>query len=127
MKRWLIVVYFCTISFMLFSSETSEMNQSPPYLYKILSLTNWQATQGNPVVQLSSEDDSFIHLSTEDQLEKIIQKYWSDAPQLVILKIDTNKLKGRLVFEANPGGTNKYYHLYDGLIPLDSILEAKII
>lgn len=27
----------------------------------------------------------------------------------------------------NPGGANKYYHLYNGYIPFESVLEAKIV
>lgn len=104
-----------------------EINQSPRYLYKILSLRNWLATQNRKTVQLSAEDNAFIHFSTEDQLERIVGKYWSDAPQLVILKIDSTKLEGRLAFETNAGGTTKYYHLYDGFIPFNSILESKIV
>lgn len=103
------------------------MNQSPPCLYKVLSLRNWQATQNRKTVQLSAEDDAFIHFSTKDQLEKIIEKYWVDAPQLVILKIDSSKLEGELIFELNAGGSTKYYHLYNGFIPFSSILESKIV
>lgn len=102
---------------------TEEMNHPPQYLYKILSLSNWQASQSKKTTQLSAEDDAFIHLATQDQLERIIAKYWADAPQFVILKIDSHKLEGKLVFEANPGGTTKYYHLYNGFIPFDSIVD----
>ena len=130
-----LLVCLLAISFPLLGSErfandkqtAKEMQQAPPYLYKILSLRNWQATQRGKAVQLSAEDEAFIHLSTEDQLERILGKYWADAPQFVILKIDTTQLKGRLVLEANPGGTTKYYHLYDGSIPVHSIVEAKIV
>lgn len=76
---------------------------------------------------LPADDDAFIHLAKEDQLDKIIAKYWADAPQLVILKIDTSKLQGNLVYEANPGGTTKYYHLYRGFIPFSAIAESKTI
>ncbi len=90
---------------------------APKYLYKILSMRNWLATQSRKTVILSAEDDAFIHFSKEEQLEKIIDKYWGDVPQFVVLKIDTNKLQGKMLLEANPGGTNKYYHLYQGFIP----------
>ncbi len=136
MKRWLTIACLCAVSFSLCGKEelasnkevtVEGMDQSLQYLYKILSLRNWQATQNRKTVQLSAEDDIFIHFSTEDQLERIVGKYWADAPQFVILKIDSNKLEGRLVFEINPGGTAKYYHLYDGFIPFSSIVESKIV
>jgi peptide deformylase len=103
------------------------MDQNTQYLYKILSHRNWLATQNRATVQLSFEDDVFIHFSTEDQLERIIKKYWADEPQFAILKIESSQLEGRLVFEANPGGSTKYYHLYEGFIPFHAIVESKII
>lgn len=136
MKKWLVVAYLCTVSFSLSGEEklannkeimVEGINQSPQYLYKILSARNWQATQNSKSVQLSAEDGVFVHFSTEDQLERIIEKYWADRPQFVILKIDANKLEGKLAFETNPGGTTKYYHLYEGFIPFNSILESKIV
>lgn len=104
-----------------------EKEVIPNYLYKILSVGDWQLSQGQKSLKLSNADEEFIHFSTEDQLSKIIEKYWKDESKFVILKIDTAKLPGKLVFEANPGGTNKYYHLYNGSIPRDAIIESKIM
>lgn len=106
--------------------ETKNV-KAPVYLYKILSIRHWQASQGRKTIFLSSEDEAFIHFSTEDQLDKIINKYWADVPEFVVLKVETDKLEGRLVYEANPGGTTKYYHLYQGIIPFDAIVESKNI
>lgn len=111
------------------SAERNQINmtEQPEYLFKILSLEQWNASQNRPYLILSAEDEAFIHLSTQDQLDKIIEKYWSNAPQYVVLKVRSKALEGKLMYEANPGGTNKYYHLYSGKIPFESIKEAKII
>jgi len=99
----------------------------PRYLYKVLSVENWKASQATPALQLSEEDRDFIHLAKEDQLERIISKYWANVPEYVILKLDPSKLPGRLVYEANPGGSNKYYHLYEGSIPRQAVIDAKVV
>lgn len=90
-------------------------DEVPRYLYKILSVENWNAS--TDYVKLPEEDHAFIHFSTEDQLDRIISKYWV-GKNYVVLKVDTRKLPGKMVYEANPGGTNKYYHLYNGSIPM---------
>ncbi|MBA3238829.1 MAG: peptide deformylase [Parachlamydiaceae bacterium] len=110
-----------------FEMEKIEMVDTPKYLYKILSLRLWDASQKNAHLVLSAEDEAFIHLSTKSQLNNILKKYWSNIPQFVVLKVETSKLHGKLVYETNPGGTSKYYHLYQGLIPLNSVIEAKTI
>lgn len=111
-KIFLMLCCFGTI----FGEET------PKYLYKVLSIENWKASKNN--VKLSKDDSAFIHFSTEDQLERIISKYWAQS-DYVVLKIDTKKLPGKMVYEANPGGQNKYFHLYDGFIPLDAVVDVK--
>lgn len=104
------------------SIQMSE--KQPTYLYKVLSMDDWGNTC--KTIHLSSMDSDFIHFSTEEQLDKIIEKYWADVSEYVVLKVETAKLPGNLVLEANPGGTNKYYHLYNGAIPLTSIIELKV-
>lgn len=68
-----------------------------------------------------------FHLPRKDQLDRIIRKYWDKVSEYVVLKIDKKKMAGKLFFEANPGGENKYYHLYGGSIPLKAVVESKII
>ena len=102
-----------------------SMEEHPKYLYKILSLDDWK--KGGDNMHLSLGDSEFIHFSTEEQLPKIIDKYWRDVLEFMILKVDTHKLAGNLVFEANPGGTTKYYHLYQGYIPRNAVVEATTI
>ena len=104
-----------------------ECGLPPKYLYKITTMENWTESQERPVLKLLIADDDFIHLATEDQIGRILTKYWSNYCDLVILKLETAKLKGRVEFETNPGGTNKYYHLYNGTIPREAVVESKIL
>lgn len=100
---------------------------TPQYLYKILPVENWKKNRGMDSAKLTDADQDFIHFAREDQLDRIVGKYWDKVPEYVILKIDIAKLPGKLIFEANPGGENKYYHLYGGSIPLEAVIESKII
>jgi uncharacterized protein (DUF952 family) len=111
----------------LLVEQQMEKSQTPKYLYKVLKVRDWKESQRKGIVQLANDDKSFVHLATGDQVSRIVGKFWINIPEYVILKIDTSRLKGRLVFEANPDGTNKYYHLYDGSIPLDAVIHAKEI
>lgn len=107
--------------------QNLEIEMTPQYIYKVVSIEDWEASQTIGSVMLAETDHEFIHLATQDQLSRIIEKFWGKAPEYVILKIDTSKMKGKLVLEANPGGTNKYYHLYNGSIPLSAVVDAKTV
>jgi len=93
------------------------------FLYKVISEKNWQESQNAKILLLDPMDKEFIHLAMESQLDRIISKFWGEGPKYIVLKLDVNLLQGNLVLEANPGGTHQYYHLYDGSIPLKSVLE----
>lgn len=126
MKTWILVLIASGLLTRLVASH-AQPDSSPQFLYKVLSVDNWQRSQTQNNLVLSKDDNEFIHLSTKDQLDRITSKYWADVPEFVILKVATNRLTGRLVLEANPGGSSKYYHLYDGSIPLQSVVESKIV
>lgn len=97
----------------------------PQYLYKAVSIENWDESQSD--VRLSGNDQKFVHFARTDQLNRILTKYWGEASEYMILKVETAKLPGKLVYESNPGGAAKYYHLYDGSIPMDAVAETKHI
>lgn len=123
------------ISFFALTEATTTLSQqssytpdnTPRYLYKILSVENWEKSQKEKAVVLTSDDTHFIHFSTEDQYPRIVEKYWKGVPKYVLLKVETSKLPGRLVFETNPNGGTKYYHLYEGSIPLNAVVNSKVI
>jgi uncharacterized protein (DUF952 family) len=106
--------------------EEAQVDLIHPFLYKIISAKDWEDSQQQKKLKLSPMDDKFIHLATEYQIDGILDKYWKNESRFVILKIQTDKLQGKLVFEANPGGINRYFHLYDGYIPFDSIVDGKL-
>lgn len=129
------IFYFCLISTTAFSygtpkeimSSSNQEENTPTFLYKILSIENWQKSQNLGTMKLSEDDAAFIHFSKEDQLERITSKYWAHIPKYVICKIEVSKLPGKLCFETNPGGSAKYYHLYNGSIPMDAVTEVQIM
>lgn len=95
----------------------------PKYLYKILSPELWEKCLQKQTILPNDNDIEFIHLAAEEQTSHVIQKFWK-GQSYVLLKLSTKDLKGRLEFETNPGGTTKYYHLYEGSIPFNAVIEA---
>lgn len=93
------------------------------YIYKILSAQAWQESQELGLIPPQKLDTNFIHLCKQDQINKIVEKFYNNEPKIIIATIDANKLSGNLIEEANPGGTTKYFHLYDGKLPLDCVVE----
>ncbi len=100
---------------------------APDQLYKIISVENWKQSKIQDRLILPSMDHDFIHLSTKNQLDGIIRKFWKDESEFYVLTIDVKQLPGKLILETNPGGSSKYYHLYNGFLPISSVIFAEIV
>jgi uncharacterized protein (DUF952 family) len=102
------------------------MTQSdvPEFLYKVVSKHDWNWSQEHPHVKVSSIDTQFIHLAMREQVPHVLEKFWAKDHDVVILQLDPSKLVGRLVKEKNPGGETEYYHLYEGSIPRETVVEV---
>lgn len=98
----------------------------PQYLYKVISKKDWDDSQGEQSLQLTPIDKEFIHLAEDGDVQRIINKFFADEPVVVVVKLDPAKFKGRLVKERNPGGTTEYFHLYEGSIPMEAVVDARI-
>lgn len=106
--------------------QMNHENHTPQYLYKIVSPEEWQdSLLTNEVVRLPL-DKNFIHLAMENQIDHVAQKFWN-GKRYIVLKLDPKKMVGRLVYETNTGGTTRYYHLYDGKIPLDAVIDISTV
>lgn len=103
--------------------DQAEEISLPQYLYLILSEEDWKQSQQLNKLVLSKEHEQFIHLAQKEQIQRVVDKFFKESNPIV-LTIDVKKMSGRLVYEVNPGGANKYFHLYKGSIPFEAIVKA---
>ena len=68
----------------------------------------------------SLESEGFIHCSFSEQLDAVIERYYSGADKIVVLEIETDELMSRVLNE--PSTRNEIYpHIY-GPINRDAIV-----
>ena len=85
------------------------------FIYHIALPAEWERFKGKPSYQPASlAAEGFIHCSYAEQIDKVLQRYFRDAGEVLILKIDTDKLLARLVEEPSTGG-EVYPHIYGRL------------
>lgn len=106
------------------TAESMVSDCQPEFLYKILSEDEWESSGTD--LSLGAIDSDFIHLATDAQVESVIAKFWSAFPRYVYLKLDAALLGGRLVYESNRPGGDKYYHLYQARIPKAAVIEVQV-
>ncbi len=68
----------------------------------------------------SLDSEGFIHFSQAHQVRGVLQRYYADTAQLVLLVVDTDKLTAPLVFEpaaTRPGARGADAAAASGLFP----------
>lgn len=111
----LAISLLCTLTFL---GNVSAMEP----VYKILREKEWKEFNSLGYFAGNSDDqrDGFIHLSPANQIQRIINKYFSNDRPLYILKFDDSNFLEKLVWEeAGSGGL--YPHLYHVPLRLEDL------
>jgi len=92
--------------------------------YHITSENEWQQALEHGFYQPKGfAVEKFIHLSYGHQLLTVAQRFYARQKGLVILVIDSSKIKDGLVEENLEGGRELYPHFY-GVLSTDAVLDA---
>ncbi len=91
-------------------------------LYKILTLDDWDKCKLTDRLCTPANDSAFVHFATEKQYPAVVEKWFANMPH-VVLRVDASKLVGKLVLEWVESHSDKYYHLYDGHVPLEAVID----
>lgn len=92
--------------------------------YHITSAIEWHQAQTVGTYQPAGfAQEKFIHLSYSHQLLTVAHRFYTGQKGLVILVIDSSKIKDGLIEENLEGGTELYPHFY-GVLPVDAVLDA---
>lgn len=93
-------------------------------IYHIVLPEKWEEIKDKSFYQAESlAAEGFIHCSYADQLDGVLERYYSNAKEVVVLSIDANALTSPLVSE--PSTNNEPYpHIY-GPINMGAVTQAE--
>jgi uncharacterized protein (DUF952 family) len=95
-----------------------------PKTYHITSALEWQSAQSVGAYQPPGfAQEKFVHLSYGHQLLTVAHRFYTGQKGLVILVIDSSKIRDGLIEENLEGGMELYPHFY-GVLPIDAVIEA---
>ena len=95
-------------------------------IYHIVLPEVWKEFESRPFYTAASlETEGFIHCSFAAQLDAVLDRYYRDAGDVLILAIETEKLTSRL--ENEPSTNNEIYpHIY-GPINRNAVISLREI
>ena len=99
------------------------------FIYHIAEATHWEQAQRAGEYTMSTRgrtlaEEGFIHAATAEQVPLVAGAYYRDAPDLVLLVIDTERVRPELRYEQVPGQPNPYPHIY-GPLNTDAVIETR--
>lgn len=80
-------------------------------IYHLVLPEVWAAFNSDLYQHPSLGTEGFIHCSFAEQLDGVIERYYSGAERLIVLEIDSELLTSKLVNEPSTGGAT-YPHIY---------------
>ena len=96
-----------------------------PLIYHIARKQDWEKAKAQELYAIASlTDEGLIHCCEEAQVSGILERYYPDTTGIVILTLDTEKLRSQLVYEWSPSLEATFPHIY-GPINTDCVVGVK--
>jgi uncharacterized protein (DUF952 family) len=97
-------------------------------VYKILRAQEWKDFSTNGYFAGSKVDlrDGFIHLSPANQVQRIINKYFSDESLIFVVKFSDPSFLKKLIWKPASSG-DLYPHLYNASLLTKDIESYEVI
>lgn len=95
----------------------------PQVIYHLTTLSAWEHAQDNGVYEAPSlATEGFIHCSTEEQLEGVMNRHFEQHENLVKLVIDPKRLLHPLRYERSTSMNDAYPHIH-GPLNLEAVTQ----
>jgi uncharacterized protein (DUF952 family) len=86
------------------------------FIYHITSANEWESAESAGEYRpVNFAADGFIHCSFKDQVIVVANNYYRSVNGLVLLKIDPDLVKSRIIEENLEGGEENFPHIYGSL------------
>jgi uncharacterized protein (DUF952 family) len=93
-------------------------------IYHVVTKINWEAALTNGFYEADSfNKEGFIHASKENQVQGVLNRYYKNQTNLLLLHIDETKLTAPLKYELAPSTNEEFPHIY-GQLNLEAVVKA---
>jgi uncharacterized protein (DUF952 family) len=94
-------------------------------IYHVVTASNWQNALQRGFYEASSlAPEGFIHTSKAEQVAGVLERYYKDQNDLLLLHIDETKLTAPLKYELAPSVNEEFPHIY-GPLNLDAVVKVE--
>lgn len=95
-------------------------------IYHVVPAEVWARLDGEPIYAADSlQSKGFIHLSERQQVAGVLDRYYRNVPDLLLLHVDPTKLTHELWYEEATDG-ERFPHVY-GPINKEAVVNTEKI
>ena len=99
------------------------------FIYHIATAPDWAQAQADGEYTTSTRgrtlaEQGFIHGSTAEQVAPVANKIYKGLPDLLVLVIDTDRVRPDIRFEPVPGWDEPFPHIY-GPLNAEAVVETR--
>ena len=96
-------------------------------IYHVTDSESWEkAMLNNCYINPSLELEGFIHMSTRNQVEGVLERYFKNRTNLILLHVDEQLLNAEIRYELSPSLQEEFPHVY-GAINLDAVVNVEAL
>jgi uncharacterized protein (DUF952 family) len=93
-------------------------------IYHVVPKSKWEAALLQGFYEADSlTSEGFIHLSTKEQVNGVLQRYYQGQKDILLLHVDETKLTAELKYELAPSVNELFPHLF-GRLNIDAVTEV---
>ena len=94
-------------------------------IYHVVRKADWEAALEKGFYEAASlHTEGFIHNSTREQVAGVLNRYYINEKDLLLLHIDESKLTSPLKYELAPSVNEMFPHVF-GPINLGAVIETE--
>jgi len=96
-------------------------------IFHVCTNESWKTAQQQGFYQADSFlIEGFMHCSTIQQVPGVLDRYYKNVPNLVLLHIDETALSAPLKYELAPSVNEEFPHIF-GQLNLDAVIKVETI
>ena len=96
-------------------------------IFHITAKPDWEKAGGKGFYEAPSlKEEGFIHCCLKEQIEGVLQRYFQDKHDLLVLEIETDKLTSPFFYEWSPSIGDTFPHIY-GVINVEAVTNVQLI
>jgi uncharacterized protein (DUF952 family) len=93
-------------------------------IYHVVAKSQWEQALAQGFYEAPSlAIEGFIHLSKQEQVQGVLERYYQGQVNLLLLHVDENKLKATLTYEIAPSVNEEFPHLF-GPLNIDAVVTV---